>query len=223
MGCAMNQIFTSQFWQEVIARAPWVIPSLLIGGLVGWKWKGTNDDGEIRGLRAEVKGLLDVTAQRLELARQKYEAVVDRENELNDTIARQEKVIAELKKVGVAPPRFAELSTSSTDIKNALTNLSTSTTSLGQALNGATRAKRSKIKLVGKAVLNLPPKLLKIRYALVVNLSSKTHLPLRTVLLIFLSNFLNAKPFSSCGDLGQSRRNESKEEYNECRQYRPQC
>jgi chromosome segregation ATPase len=134
----MDQVFTPQFWQEVIAKAPWVIPSLLIGGLVGWKWKGANDDGEIRGLRAEINGVraeLGAAAQRLELVREKYEAVVNRENELGDKIARQEKVIAELRKAEVAPPRFVELSTSSTDIKNALTNLSTSTTNLGQELN----------------------------------------------------------------------------------------
>jgi hypothetical protein len=45
---------------------------------------------------------------------------------------------------------------------------------------------QSKIKLVGKAVLSLPSKLLKIQYALVVHLSPKAHLPLRTVALIFL-------------------------------------
>jgi hypothetical protein len=48
------------------------------------------------------------------------------------------------------------------------------------------RPQQSKIKLVGKAVLSLPPKLLKIQYALVVHLSPKAHLPLRAVALIFL-------------------------------------
>jgi hypothetical protein len=46
------------------------------------------------------------------------------------------------------------------------------------------RPKRSKIKL-GKAILNLRPKFLKIKYALVVHLSPDAHLPLRTVALIF--------------------------------------
>jgi hypothetical protein len=49
----MDQIFTSQFWHDqwtVITSAPWlVIPLLLVAGFVGWKWKGANDDGEIRG------------------------------------------------------------------------------------------------------------------------------------------------------------------------------
>jgi hypothetical protein len=84
-------------------------------------------------------------------------------------------------------------------------------------------ASQSKIKPIGKAVLNLRPKFLKIRYALVVHLSPKTHLPLRAVLLIFLCNFLNAKRFGSCGGLRQSRRNEGKKEHNECRQCCPQC
>jgi hypothetical protein len=48
------------------------------------------------------------------------------------------------------------------------------------------RPQQSKIKPVGKAVLSLPPKLLKIRYALVVHLSPKAHLPFRAVALIFL-------------------------------------
>ena len=47
----------------------------------------------------------------LELAREKYEAVVDRENELNDKVARLDKMIAELKKEAVAPTRFVKLST----------------------------------------------------------------------------------------------------------------
>jgi hypothetical protein len=82
---------------------------------------------------------------------------------------------------------------------------------------------RSKIKLVGYAVLNLRPKLLKIKYALVVHLGPKTHLPLRAVPLIFLGNFLNAKRFGSCSGLRQSGRNEGKKEHNECRQCCPQC
>ena len=45
----------------------------------------------------------------LELAREKYEAVVDRENELNDKVARLDKMIAELKKEPVAPTRFVKL------------------------------------------------------------------------------------------------------------------
>jgi hypothetical protein len=83
------------------------------------------------------------------------------------------------------------------------------------------RPRQSKIKLVGKAVLNLPPKLLKIQYALVVHLSPKAHLPLRAVPLIFLCNFVNAKRFRSCGGLRQSRRNEGEKERNECRQCCP--
>jgi hypothetical protein len=43
-----------------------------------------------------------------------------------------------------------------------------------------------KIEQVGKAVRSLPPKLLKIRYALIVHLGPRTHLPLRAVSLIFL-------------------------------------
>ena len=127
----MDQIYTPQFWQEVIARAPWpwVIPSFLVGGFVFWKWKAANDDGEIRGLRAEVKAV----TERSEYVREKYEDVVNLENELREKVAQQERVIAQLK-AQVAPPRVAALEASNTEIKNSLTNLSTSTTSLGQEL-----------------------------------------------------------------------------------------
>ena len=53
-------------------------------------------------------------------------------------------------------------------------------------MTNAFRPQQSKFKLVGKAVLNLPPKLLKIQYTLVVHLRPKAHLPFRAVALIFL-------------------------------------
>jgi hypothetical protein len=139
MGLAMDRFLTPEFWQEVIPRAPWpwVIPSLLTGGVVGWVWKRINDSGEIRGLRAEVKGVqaaLNAVTERSEYVREKYEDVVNLENELREKVAHQEKAIAELKKAEVAPPRVAALETSNTEIKNALTNLSTSTSTLGEAL-----------------------------------------------------------------------------------------
>ena len=128
----MDQIYTPQFWQEVIAKAPWawVIPALLFGGLVGWRWKAANDDGEIRELRAKA----DAAAERLELAREKYQAVVGELNELRDKIAKLDTKIAKLKKGAITSDQFDELKFSSTKIKNSLTNLSTSTGSLGEAL-----------------------------------------------------------------------------------------
>jgi phage-related tail protein len=84
----------------------------------------------MRGVWAE----LDVAAQRLELAHEKHEAVVNQVNELRRIVTEQDKVIAELKKVPTAPVPVVELLTSNTAIKNALTNLSTSTSNLGEAL-----------------------------------------------------------------------------------------
>jgi hypothetical protein len=83
----------------------------------------------MRGVWAE----LDVAAQRLELAHEKHEAVVNQVNELRRIVTEQDKVIAELKKVPTAPVPVVELLTSNTAIKNALTNLSTSTSNLGEA------------------------------------------------------------------------------------------
>ena len=128
----MDQLFTRQFWHDqwaVVASAPWVIvPLLLIAGLVGWKAKGIIDDGQIRGLRAQ----LDVADQRLRLATERYEAVVQRENELKHKVAQQDRVIARTAPTSTVPVN--ELQTGNTEIRNALTNLSTSTAALGDAL-----------------------------------------------------------------------------------------
>jgi len=62
----------------------------------------------------------------------------------------------------------------------------------------ASFVEQSKIKPVGRAVFSLPPKLLKVRYALAGHLGPKAHLPLRAVPLIFLCNFPNAQSFGSC-------------------------
>jgi septal ring factor EnvC (AmiA/AmiB activator) len=130
----MDQLFTSQFWRDqfaVVWAAPWaIIPLLLIAGGVGWKWKAANDDGEIRELRAKA----DAAAERLELAREKYQTVVGELNELRDKIAKLDTKIAKLKKGAITSDQFDELKFSNTKIKNSLTNLSTSTSSLGEVL-----------------------------------------------------------------------------------------
>jgi hypothetical protein len=129
----MDQLFTTQFWHDqlaVILSAPWIIvPSLLIAGFIGWKWKGINDDGEIRGLRAQT----NAAGERLELARERYEAVVKQVSELRAKLVEQDGVIAGLK--GVATVRVDRLVATNTEIQGILTGLSTSTSSLGQALS----------------------------------------------------------------------------------------
>ena len=130
----MDQIFTTQFWHDqwtVITSAPWLVtPLLLVAGFAGWKWKAANDDGEIRELRAKA----DAAAERLELAREKYQAVIGELNELRDKIAKLDTRLAKLKKGAITSDQFDELKFSSTKIKNSLTNLSTSTGSLGEVL-----------------------------------------------------------------------------------------
>ena len=66
--------------------------------------------------------------------REKYQAVVGELNELRDKIAKLDTKIAKLKKGAITSDQFDELKFSSTKIKNSLTNLSTSTGSLGEAL-----------------------------------------------------------------------------------------
>jgi len=135
----MVEIFTWKFWHdqwEIVASAPWlIIPSLLIAGLVGWKWKGINDDGEMRGLRAE----LSATNQRLELAREKYDGVVSQLNELKNEIVRQDEMIAAISRAPTAF-RVSELATNNREITKALTELSTNTGILGVALRASPRS-----------------------------------------------------------------------------------
>jgi hypothetical protein len=137
----MDRVLTEQFWKgqwAVVASAPWVvIPLLLLASFVGWKGKGINDDGEMRGLRAE----RDAAVQRLELANEKiedadekYEAVVSRVDELGDKVGLQEVMLAELKKTGIPQTRFVGLLTSNTEIQNVVTSLSTSINNLGVVL-----------------------------------------------------------------------------------------
>ena len=45
------------------------MPLLLLAGVVGWKWKESSDDGEIRGLRAE----RDLYKSHLDLVKDKSE------------------------------------------------------------------------------------------------------------------------------------------------------
>jgi hypothetical protein len=131
----MDQAFTPQFWQEVIAKAPWawVIPAVLIGLYVGWKWKGANDDSEIRGLRAEISA----DAKRLQLARENYEDVVKQLNQLRDKVVQQDKELAELKKLrtpAIPTVRVDKIIKGNTEIREAVGRLSGYTGSLGQAL-----------------------------------------------------------------------------------------
>jgi hypothetical protein len=122
----MEQIFTTQFWRDqfaVVASAPWtIIPLLLIAGFIGWKWKGINDDGEIRELRAKA----DAAAERLELAREKYEVVVGKLNELRDQI--------EEERHALLSANYRDLEYLNWQIRSKLTDLSTSTDNLGETL-----------------------------------------------------------------------------------------
>ena len=65
-----EMLFSPDFWKAqwgVIWSAPWVfLPAILIAFAVGWKWKATNDDAEIRGLRAD----RDASVSRLDLVKE---------------------------------------------------------------------------------------------------------------------------------------------------------
>jgi hypothetical protein len=136
----MDQIFTTQFWRDqwaVVASSPWlVIPSLLIAFSIGWKWKAANDDGEMRGLRAEINAASrekNAANERM-VAQEKYDDIVVEQKELTDRVAEQDKIIAELRKTQVATVRVDQLAASNAQIKNALINLTNQTTTLGEAL-----------------------------------------------------------------------------------------
>jgi len=65
-----EMLFSPDFWKAqwgAIWSAPWVfLPAILIAFAVGWKWKATNDDAEIRGLRAD----RDASVSRLDLVKE---------------------------------------------------------------------------------------------------------------------------------------------------------
>jgi hypothetical protein len=66
-----EMLFSADFWKAqwgVTWSAPWVfLPGLLIAFAMGWKWKKSNDDAEIRGLRAD----RDASISRLDLVKEK--------------------------------------------------------------------------------------------------------------------------------------------------------
>jgi hypothetical protein len=53
----MDTLLTPEFWSGQITGAMqnWavVIPLLFLAGVIGWQWKGSNDDVEIKALRAQ--------------------------------------------------------------------------------------------------------------------------------------------------------------------------
>jgi hypothetical protein len=106
----VDQIFTSQFWHDqwdVIAKAPYlIVPLLLIAGFVGWKWKGANDEGEIRELKArdefnkdQLKSLGDAKAELGEELKQLKTQLASNAPK-QDTLAVAAKMDAALTKLG---------------------------------------------------------------------------------------------------------------------------
>jgi hypothetical protein len=76
----MEQFLSPDFWKsswEALRSVWWqVVSLLLIAFLAGWKWKGSNDDGEIRDLRAQrdaSRTERDVYKSRLDLVEGKSE------------------------------------------------------------------------------------------------------------------------------------------------------
>jgi chromosome segregation ATPase len=88
------------------------------------------DEGEIRELRAKVNDAAD----KLQFAREKLKDIDNQVNELKDKVAQQDKVIAELNRTAIASALVDEVQSGNTEIKNALTQLSTYTDILVHAL-----------------------------------------------------------------------------------------
>jgi hypothetical protein len=57
----MSVLFDPEFWSGHFAGAmhnwPVVIPLLLLAAFIGWWWRGSNDEGEVRGVRAKNEAL----------------------------------------------------------------------------------------------------------------------------------------------------------------------
>jgi hypothetical protein len=138
---AWTRYSPAHFWYDQwggVMSAPWVIiPLLLIAAFIGWKMKGSNDDGEIRGLRAQK----DAAESRLELAHDKYDRGLEQVQELKARLVLQDQVFEEIK----SPPHgvdFREhlrenlhsLSTGNNEIQSVLSSLTSSTADLGATL-----------------------------------------------------------------------------------------
>jgi hypothetical protein len=139
----MDQLFTAQFWHDqwaVVMSAPWVIiPLLVLAAYIGWRFRKTVDDGEIRGYRAQK----DAAEGRLELAHDQNARVVAQVEELTATVAEQNAVIAALKSSfsnaraqldDLMRGRVEQLAQTNTAVTRMITNLSTSTADLGTTL-----------------------------------------------------------------------------------------
>jgi len=99
------------------------------------------DDGELRGFRAQ----RDAADARLQLAHDKYEGISEQVAALHAKVTEQNSVISDLSSKQVIQLRtehldrntrdqLEKLFNSSTEIKTAVTNLSTSTSGLGDTL-----------------------------------------------------------------------------------------
>jgi hypothetical protein len=64
----MDTLLTPEFWSGQIAGAiqNWavVIPLLFLAGVIGWQWKGSNDDVEIKALRTQQKEIEEFAEDR---------------------------------------------------------------------------------------------------------------------------------------------------------------
>jgi Tfp pilus assembly protein PilO len=135
----MDQLFTGQFWHDqwtVVMTAPWIIlPLLLIAWGVGWKMKGSNDDGEIRGVNAENKAL----KEQLTLANKKHDVVTDQLEALKPYIAKLEPEVSQLRAQVQnlsqrIPDQLAALVSTTASVSSGVTAISTANTDLGRTL-----------------------------------------------------------------------------------------
>ncbi len=130
----LEQLFTAAFWKAqwaVVASAPWlIVPLLLVAGFIGWRWKASNDDGEIRGCRAE----RDAARGQLQLAHDKHGVLDEEIARLKAQVSEQNKMISELRTEEPARYQFETLSSNSALIANTLSNLTTSSAALGTTL-----------------------------------------------------------------------------------------
>lgn len=155
----MEKLLTPEFWQTLPTVVTWAtVPLLLFAGLVGWKAKGAQDDGEIRALKAgwdaevgEVKAAKDgeiaVFKERFNLAHEKQERLTEEIDQQRANGAKLDREIAELRtelaKATVRVPSVAllhldkqldKIASSSAVMTNTVTVISTANNELGRTL-----------------------------------------------------------------------------------------
>jgi hypothetical protein len=131
----MDTLLTPEFWSGQIAGAiqNWavVIPLLFLAGVIGWQWKGSNDDVEIKALRAQQKELEELA----ELAEDRRKQVLEHTAEEGKKIATTKAELGGLRKLIESHEPHTALYTILTTVEQETSALAVINTTIHQILS----------------------------------------------------------------------------------------